>query len=105
MAKRSFPIWQMIVWAPGSSGGFGNDNTFFWLSLHEHTHPSNSRQRQGFLLLDILRSVTFPAASVNQRVVGSSSACGAKNKHLRALAAQVKRRLFYGGDALVKPLI
>ena len=28
MAKRSFPIWQMIVWAPGSSAGFGNDNTF-----------------------------------------------------------------------------
>jgi hypothetical protein len=33
MAKRSFPIWQMIVWAPGSSRRFGNGNTFFWLFL------------------------------------------------------------------------
>jgi hypothetical protein len=31
MAKRSSQIWHMIVWAPGSAGGFGNDNTFFWL--------------------------------------------------------------------------
>jgi len=30
MAKRSSPIWQMIVLAPGSSGGFGNGK-IFWL--------------------------------------------------------------------------
>jgi len=29
IAKRSLPIWQMIVEVPGSLGGFGNGNTLF----------------------------------------------------------------------------
>ena len=40
--------------------------------LHDYTHPSSSRQMQGFLLLGTLQAVMSPAASVNQRVVGSS---------------------------------
>ena len=29
IAKRSLPIWQVIVEIPGPSGGFGNGNTLF----------------------------------------------------------------------------
>jgi hypothetical protein len=32
-AKRSLPIWQVIVEVAGSSGGFGNGNTLFLRSF------------------------------------------------------------------------
>jgi len=39
IAKRSLPIWQMIVEIPGSSGGFGNGNTLFLRFDNSHASP------------------------------------------------------------------
>ena len=42
-AKRSLPIWQVIVEIPGSSGGFGNGNTWFLRFLITTVMPRRSR--------------------------------------------------------------
>jgi hypothetical protein len=40
IAKRSLPIWAMMVEVPGSSGGFGNGNTLFLRFFIKTVMPS-----------------------------------------------------------------
>jgi hypothetical protein len=60
------------VYAPGSAGGFGKDNTFFWLFFMTTLIPLIQGKGKASFFQEPLRSVMFPAHLLNQSVVGSS---------------------------------